>query len=161
ASAAGSPAASGNPSSTADFGQRGSGQRANFAASGDAAQSGNFGAQRAQGAEGDRSAASGDGTQAAAWAQRAQNTDGDLSAARAAYGAGASTFAALGTATESGSLRQVEIGVRNDDYVQILSGLAAGEIVMYQNAAGTSSNSSGNMINRMLGGSGAMSFMGR
>lgn len=42
----------------------------------------------------------------------------------------------------TGSLRQVSVGLTNDDYVQILSGLSAGEVVLYQQSSSSSSNSS-------------------
>lgn len=54
-----------------------------------------------------------------------------------------------GTTTEAGTLRAVETGIANDDYVQILSGVSVGEIVLYQS---TSSSSSSNMM--FMGGGG-------
>jgi HlyD family secretion protein len=55
----------------------------------------------------------------------------------------------LGTTTTEGTLRPVTTGLRNDNFVEITSGLAMGEVVLYQ-LAGTSS-SSGSIMS-MFGG---------
>lgn len=56
------------------------------------------------------------------------------------------------TTTTEGTLREVTTGLMNDDSVQILSGLSAGEVVLYQTATGASSSYSANMASRMSGG---------
>jgi len=52
----------------------------------------------------------------------------------------------------TGSLVQVEIGMQNDDYVQITSGLNEGDVVLYTAAEANSSN----MLSMMMGGMGGM-----
>lgn len=74
----------------------------------------------------------------------------------AGFSGGASPLlsVSLGTTTEEGTLRQVETGIGNDDYVQIVSGLSEGEIVMYQSTA-SSSNASTMTVNRMMNSAGS------
>ena len=47
----------------------------------------------------------------------------------------------------SGSLVKVETGMQNDDYVEILSGVSEGDIVLY---TGSSSDSSSSMMMGMM-----------
>ena len=47
----------------------------------------------------------------------------------------------------SGSLVKVETGIQNDDYVEILSGVSEGDIVLY---TGSSSDSSSSMMMGMM-----------
>lgn len=62
------------------------------------------------------------------------------------------------TATQAGTLRAVETGIRNDDSVQITSGLQAGEIVMYQNTgSSTGTSRTSTMVMGASGGMGGMS----
>ena len=49
----------------------------------------------------------------------------------------------------TGSLVQVEIGLQNDDYAEILSGVSEGDVVLY-----TSSDTSSSSMNMMFGGAG-------
>ena len=58
-------------------------------------------------------------------------------------------YEGVNTETEqiSGSLVKVETGMQNDDYVEILSGVSEGDIVLY---TGSSSNSSSNMMMGMM-----------
>lgn len=66
--------------------------------------------------------------------------------------------ASSGTASQAGTLRAVTTGIQNDDYVQILSGLSTGEIVMYQ-LAGTTAGANAAMTGRVMGG-GAVNGVG-
>lgn len=72
---------------------------------------------------------------------------------------GVSMSSTQGTTTTSGegTLRAVTTGIANDDYVQILSGLSAGEVVLYQ-STGSDSSSSFNMGGGG-GGGGMMTMM--
>ena len=55
--------------------------------------------------------------------------------------------------TETGSLVQVETGMQNDDYIEILSGLSEGDVVLYT----STDNSSSSMFGMMgMGGMGGM-----
>ena len=63
-------------------------------------------------------------------------------------------YEGVSTAQEvTGSLVRVETGLQNDDYVQILSGVSEGDVVLYT-ASSTSSTSNGSSGNR--GGGGGM-----
>lgn len=65
-----------------------------------------------------------------------------------AVGAGAQQrqpSASQQAAAGEGTLRPVTVGIRNDDYAEITSGLSAGEVVMYQ-AAGSSSSGGGSIL---------------
>jgi len=53
--------------------------------------------------------------------------------------------------TMTGSLVQVETGLQNDDYVEILSGVSEGDVVLYKNTESSSS-----MFGMMMGGMGGM-----
>ncbi len=55
----------------------------------------------------------------------------------------------------TGSLVQVETGLQNDDYVQIVSGLSEGDVVLYT----ASEESSSSMFGGMMGGMGGMGGM--
>ncbi|MDR3051881.1 MAG: efflux RND transporter periplasmic adaptor subunit [Oscillospiraceae bacterium] len=72
---------------------------------------------------------------------------------RAAAGVSASTGGAQ--SATAGTLRPVTLGLSNDDYVQVTSGLTAGETVLYL-STGTSASSGNQMVIR----SGAMPMMG-
>lgn len=62
-----------------------------------------------------------------------------------------------GAGTPEGTLRAVTTGLVNDDYVQILSGLSVGEIVLYQSVSTASTrNSGGSTSNRTSMGSFSM-----
>ena len=63
----------------------------------------------------------------------AENRTGGQNAARRqeALTGGGATVAAV----QSGSMRAVTVGIMNDDHAQILSGLSAGEVVLYQNVS--------------------------
>ena len=63
-------------------------------------------------------------------------------------------YEGVSTAQEvTGSLVRVETGLQNDDYVQILSGVSEGDVVLYT-ASSTSSTSNGSSGNRGGGGGG-------
>ena len=61
--------------------------------------------------------------------------------------------------TVTGSLVQVTVGMQNDDYAEILSGVSAGQTVLYT-ATSSSSGSSWNMNSRGGGNMGGMPMMG-
>ena len=61
--------------------------------------------------------------------------------------------------TVTGSLVQVTVGMQNDDYAEILSGVSAGQTVLYT-ATSSSSGSSWNMNSRGGGTMGGMPMMG-
>ena len=52
----------------------------------------------------------------------------------------------------SGSLVKVEVGMQNDDYAEILSGLSEGDVVLYTGSADTSSGMIGAMMTMSVGG---------
>ena len=56
---------------------------------------------------------------------------------QAAMGGSAVT---TGGAAQTGAMRAVTVGLMNDDYVEILSGLSAGEVVLYQTTSGSTGN---------------------
>ena len=56
----------------------------------------------------------------------------------------------------TGSLVQVETGLQNDDYVQIVSGLAEGDVVLYTASETSSSSRFGGMMGGMGGMMGGM-----
>jgi hypothetical protein len=63
--------------------------------------------------------------------------------AQAVQGAGTGRQQAAGSAETtavSGTLRAVTVGLINDTYAEILSGLNAGEVVLYQTTTSTSSS---------------------
>ena len=62
----------------------------------------------------------------------------------------------LNAETVTGSLVQVTVGMQNEDYAEILSGLAAGQTVLYTDSSSDSSSSS----NMGFGGMGGMGFGG-
>ena len=62
--------------------------------------------------------------------------------------------------TVTGSLVQVTVGMQNDDYAEILSGVSAGQTVLYTTATSSSSGSSWNMNSRGGSTMGGMPMMG-
>ena len=52
----------------------------------------------------------------------------------------------------SGSLVKVEVGMQNDDYAEILSGLSEGDVVLYTGSSDTSSGMMGAMMTMSVGG---------
>lgn len=66
------------------------------------------------------------------------NGQGNFSGAQ--NGFAPSTGATDGTGAATGALRAVTTGLVNDDYVEIVSGLSAGEVVLYQNSSSSTSN---------------------
>ena len=68
--------------------------------------------------------------------------------------------AASSAETVTGSLVQVTVGMQNDDYAEILSGVSAGQTVLYTATSSTSSSSSWNMNSRGGGNMGGMPMMG-
>ena len=67
--------------------------------------------------------------------------------------------AVSGTEAVTGSLVQVTVGMQNDDYAEILSGVSAGQTVLYT-ATSSSSSSSWNMNSRGGNSMGGMPMMG-
>lgn len=102
---------------------------------------------------------SGDGTQSAI-RQRPQEGSTGIDALTSGRQRNAAnlpnTATANGGPATTGSLRAVTTGLVNDDYVEIVSGLSAGEVVLYQNS---SSSSTGNQ-NMVRGTTMAMPMMG-
>ena len=68
--------------------------------------------------------------------------------------------AASSAETVTGSLVQVTVGMQNDDYAEILSGVSAGQTVLYTATSSTSSSSGWNMNSRGGGNMGGMPMMG-
>ena len=66
--------------------------------------------------------------------------------------------AATGAEAVTGTLVQVTVGMQNDDYAEILSGVSAGQTVLY--TATSSSSSSGWNTNSRGGNSMGMPMMG-
>ena len=59
-----------------------------------------------------------------------------------------------GSQQVSGSLVKVETGMQNDDYVEILSGLSEGDVVLYTGSTDSTSGFTGGMMIMSAGGGG-------
>ena len=68
--------------------------------------------------------------------------------------------AASSAETVTGSLVQVTVGMQNDDYAEILSGVSAGQTVLYTATSSSSSSSGWNTNGRGGGNMGGMPMMG-
>ncbi len=121
------------------------------------------GSQGTQGAQGDRGTGRNRDTQRNGQATEGQTNmqfggggaNGNPTFRRENNGSGAQTNASAQNTATTGTLRLVSVGLINDDYAEILSGVNAGEIVLYQSAS-TSSTNQFNMRNSNM----AMPMMG-
>ncbi len=103
------------------------------------------GQRNAAAGQGDASFALGDGQNASGF----QGAPPDFQGNEGGF-PGAPDASALQSGSVTGSLRAVTVGLVNDDYAEILTGVSAGEIVLYQNG----DTDSGNPF--MMGGGGGM-----